>query len=58
MAHLTQVINDEELKATQRTFDWLSQQVKARGESLPTLKLVQPAVVSDSKPRPGKYTSL
>lgn len=54
VAHLTQVINDEELKATQRTFDWLSQQVKARGESLPTLKLVQPAVVSDSKPRPGK----
>jgi hypothetical protein len=50
VAHLTQVVNDVELKASQRTFDWLSQQVKARGESYPTLN----AVVSDSRPIPSK----
>ena len=53
VAHLTQVVNDVELKASQRTFDWLSQQVRARGESSPTLKLAQSAV-SGSKPMPCK----
>ena len=54
VAHLTQVVNDVELKASQRTFNWLSQQVKARGESCPTPKLVQPDLVSDSRPILGK----
>jgi hypothetical protein len=49
VAHLTQVVNDVELKASQRTFDWLSQQVKARGESYSGLALVQSSAIPDSR---------
>jgi len=41
VAHLTQQVDDVEIKASQLTFDWLSQQVKGRGENHPNLELHQ-----------------
>jgi hypothetical protein len=54
VAHLTQEVNGVELKAGQRTFDWLSQQVKVRGKSSASLGVVQSSVVLDSKPTSTK----
>ena len=50
VANLTQQVNDVEIKASQLTFEWLSRQIKRRGENRPILELVQPVV---SEPKPG-----
>jgi hypothetical protein len=53
IAHLTRQVGDTELNATECTFEWLSQQAKARGQNQRT-----PALLPNATPTPSSKVFL